>query len=223
MQGNRRGGRGRQHVHVPRLAAADCARADFVIHSTTKYLNGHSDVLGGAVIAASKQDGTDLASWANATGVIGSPFDAFLTLRGLRTLFPRIEQQQRSAAVVAGFLERHQGVAKVYYPGLASHPGHELAKAQQKGFGAMLSFEVAGGRDSVRRFVEALRVITLADSLGGVESLIAHPATMTHTTMGAEGRRAAGIGDDLVRLSVGLESEADLLDDLAQGFEAARA
>jgi cystathionine gamma-synthase len=167
----------------PALQQPIALGADFVIHSTTKYLNGHSDVLGGAVIAASKQDATDLASWANATGVIGSPFDAFLTLRGLRTLFPRIEQQQRSAAVLAGFLERHQRVAKVYYPGLASHPGHELAKTQQKGFGAMLSFEVAGGRDSVRRFVEALRVITLADSLGGVESLIAHPATMTHTTM----------------------------------------
>ena len=206
----------------PSLQQPIALGADFVIHSTTKYLNGHSDVVGGAVVAADDADVADLASWANATGVIGSPFDAYLTLRGLRTLFPRIERQQQSAAAVAAFLDQHPQVAAVHYPGLSSHPGHEVAKAQQKGFGAMLSFSIAGGRGRVGRFVDALRVITLADSLGGVESLIAHPATMTHVSMGAEARRAAGIADDLVRLSVGLESEGDLLGDLAQALAAAQ-
>ena len=195
--------------------------ADLVVHSTTKYLNGHSDVVGGAVVAADREDAEELAAWANTTGVAGSPFDAYLTLRGVRTLFARVERQERTAAAVAGFLQRHPAVAAVHYPGLPSHPGHAIAKAQQGGFGAMLSFEVAGGADGVRRFVEALEVFTLAESLGGVESLVAHPATMTHACMGPEARRAAGIGDGLVRLSVGLESEADLLADLARGLEAA--
>src|SRR5690606_20390666 len=187
---------------------------------TTKYLNGHSDVVGGAVVAAEKSDVEELASWANVTGVTGAPFDSYLTLRGLRTLFPRIERQQQNAAAVAAFLDRHPAVTAVHYPGLASHPGHAIARGQQSGFGAMLSFELAAGVHGVRRFVEALQVFTLAESLGGVESLVAHPATMTHAGMGAEARRAAGIGDNLLRLSVGLESEADLLDDLARGFAA---
>jgi cystathionine gamma-synthase len=195
--------------------------ADLVVHSTTKYLNGHSDVVGGAVVAADRKDAEELAAWANTTGVTGSPFDAYLTLRGVRTLFARVERQERTAAAVAGFLQRHPAVAAVHYPGLPSHPGHAIAKAQQSGFGAMLSFEVAGGVDGVRRFVGALEVFTLAESLGGVESLVAHPATMTHACMGPEARLAAGIGDGLVRLSVGLESEADLLADLARSLEAA--
>jgi cystathionine gamma-synthase len=188
--------------------------ADFVIHSTTKYLNGHSDVVGGAVIAADKADVEALSDWANITGVTGAPFDAYLTLRGLRTLFPRIERQQATAATVAAFLDRHRLVSAVHYPGLPSHPGHAIAQAQQAGFGAMLSFELAGGVEAVRGFVQAVEVFTLAESLGGVESLVAHPATMTHFGMTAEARDAAGITDGLLRLSIGLEAEADLIADL---------
>lgn len=195
--------------------------ADLVIHSTTKYINGHSDVVGGAVVCASEADAAALGHWANVTGSIGSPFDAYLTLRGVRTLFPRIERQQENAAAVAAFLAGRDEVAAVHYPGLASHPSHAIARTQQAGFGAMLSFDLAGGTDAVRRFVEAVRVFTLAESLGGVESLVAHPATMTHAGMGAEARAAAGIGDGLLRLSVGLEAEADLIADLETALEAA--
>jgi cystathionine gamma-synthase len=195
--------------------------ADFVIHSTTKYLNGHSDVVGGAVVAADKVDVEALSAWANITGITGAPFDAYLTLRGLRTLFPRVERQQITAAAVAAFLERHSLVSTVHYPGLVSHPGHTIAKAQQSGFGAMLSFELAGGVEGVRRFVEAAEVFTLAESLGGIESLVAHPATMTHAGMGAEARHAAGISDSLLRLSIGLEAETDLIADLEAGLAAA--
>ncbi len=195
--------------------------ADFVIHSTTKYLNGHSDVIGGAVVCAAEADLEPLRFWANITGVTGSPFDAYLTLRGLRTLFPRVERQQANAAAVAAFLAAHPAVAAVHYPGLASHATHAIAKAQQTGFGAMLSFDLAGGAEAARRFVEAVRVFTLAESLGGVESLVAHPATMTHLGMGAEARAAAGIGDGLLRLSVGLEAKADLLADLESALAAA--
>lgn len=194
--------------------------ADYVIHSTTKYLNGHSDVVGGAVIAADGKDAEALASWANVTGVTGSPFDAYLTLRGVRSLFPRIERQQQTAGVIASVLRQHKAVVEVHYPGLWSHPGYEIAKQQQSGFGAMLSFEIAGGVNGVRKFVETLSVFTLAESLGGVESLIAHPASMTHAGMSPEARRVAGISDSLLRLSIGLESETDLLDDIARGFDA---
>ncbi|MBK1842955.1 cystathionine gamma-synthase [Azospirillum sp. YIM B02556] len=193
--------------------------ADFAIHSTTKYLNGHSDVVGGAVIAADPQDLKGLEEWANATGITGAPFDAYLTLRGLRTLFPRLEHQQRNASAVADFLDRHSCVDAVHYPGLPSHPGHATAVRQQRGFGAMVSFNVKGGTDGARRFVEAVKLFTLAESLGGVESLVAHPATMTHASMDAEARRVAGIDDSLLRLSVGLEGEADLLADLDQALQ----
>ena len=192
--------------------------ADYVIHSTTKYLNGHSDVVGGAVIAAEPADVDALAAWANMTGVTGAPFDAYMTLRGVRTLFPRIERQQQNAAAVAAFLDGHRAVSAVHYPGLASHPGHAVAKAQQSGFGAMLSFDLAGGTEAVRKVVETVQVFSLAESLGGVESLIAHPATMTHAAMSPAARAVAGIGDGLLRLSVGLESEADLLADLDQAL-----
>ena len=198
----------------PALQRPIALGADFVIHSTTKYLNGHSDVVGGAVVAADKADLDEMSAWANITGVTGSPFDAYLTLRGLRTLFPRIERQQATAAAVARFLDEDARVSVVHYPGLPSHPGHAIAKAQQAGFGAMLSFELAGGVGAVSRFVEAIEVITLAESLGGIETLVAHPATMTHAAMGAEARRAAGISDGLLRLSIGLEAEADLIADL---------
>lgn len=192
--------------------------ADYVIHSTTKYLNGHSDVVGGAVIAAAPADVGALAAWANMTGVTGAPFDAYLTLRGVRTLFPRIERQQQNAAAVAAFLQAHRAVSAVHYPGLASHPGHAIARSQQSGFGAMLSFDLAGGTEAVRKVVEAVQVFSLAESLGGVESLVAHPATMTHAAMSPAARAIAGIGDGLLRLSVGLESEADLLADLDQAL-----
>lgn len=194
--------------------------ADFVIHSTTKYLNGHSDVVGGAVVAAEKADAQRLADWANVTGVAGAPFDAYLTLRGLRTLFPRIEWQQRTAWALAERLVRHPRVRAVYYPGLPNHPGHTIAKAQQRGFGAMLSFDLVGESDDVRRFIEALKLFTLAESLGGVESLIAHPATMTHSCLSPDVRRSAGISETLLRVSVGLEAEEDLWHDLSQGFHA---
>ena len=196
--------------------------ADFVVHSTTKFLNGHSDVVGGAVIAAAKDDVEALADWVNTVGVTGAPFDSYLTLRGVRTLFARVERQQANAAAIAAFLNAHRQVRAVYYPGLPSHPGHAVAKAQQEGFGAMLSFELNGGTEAVRAFVEAGERFTLAGSVGGVESLIAHPAPMTHVKMGAEARRVAGISDSLLRLSVGMEAEADLIAGLEAGFAAVR-
>lgn len=196
--------------------------ADYVVHSTTKYLNGHSDVIGGAVVAADPGEADELRQWANVVGSAGAPFDAWLTLRGLRTLFPRIEQQQVNAMAVANFLDNHPAVAKVHYPGLASHPGHAIASRQQRGFGAMLSFELAGGVAAVRRFIGAVRFFTLAESLGGVESLVAHPATMTHADMGEEARAVAGIDDSLLRLSIGLEAEQDLIAGLEEGLAACR-
>ncbi|RVU14024.1 cystathionine gamma-synthase [Methylobacterium oryzihabitans] len=206
----------------PALQQPIALGADLVVHSTTKFLNGHSDVIGGAVVAADAGLGEELAAWANTVGVTGSPFDAYLTLRGIRTLFARIERQQRSAGAIAAFLAGHPAVARVHYPGLPDHPGHAIARAQQSGFGAMLSAEIAGGRDAVRRLVEACRVFTLAESLGGIESLIAHPVTMTHAAMDPEARARAGVGDGLIRLSVGLEAESDLLADLARALDAAR-
>ena len=196
--------------------------ADFVIHSTTKFINGHSDVVGGAVIAASNDDVAALKDWVNIVGVTGSPFDAYMTLRGVRTLFARVERQQANAGAIAEFLQRHDLVSAVHYPGLASHSGHALARRQQAGFGAMLSFELKGGVEAVRIFVEAIELFTLAESLGGVESLIAHPATMTHANMSPEARRVAGISDGLLRLSVGMEAEVDLIAGLEAGFAALR-
>jgi cystathionine gamma-synthase len=194
--------------------------ADFVVHSTTKFINGHSDVVGGAVVSADAADHEHLAWWANCTGVTGSPFDAYLTLRGVRTLFARIERQQATAGRVAELLEAHPAVKVVHYPGLKSHPNHALVTAQQAGPGAMLSFELKGGTDAVRNLVETLEIFTLAESLGGVESLIAHPATMTHAAMTPEQRATAGIGDGLVRLSVGLEHVEDLIADLLPALDA---
>jgi cystathionine gamma-synthase len=196
--------------------------ADFVVHSTTKYINGHSDVVGGAVVARDAARLEPLAWWANALGVTGAPFDAFLTLRGLRTLGARLRVHQDNALALAERLQAHPGVRAVHYPGLAAHPAHALAAAQQAGPGAMLSFELRGGVAAVRAFVEGLRHVTLAESLGGVESLIAHPATMTHAAMSAAARAAAGIGDGLLRLSVGIEDVDDLWADLAAGLARAQ-
>jgi cystathionine gamma-synthase len=204
----------------PALQQPIALGADFVIHSTTKYLNGHSDIVGGAVIAADPEEIATLSYWANVVGVIGAPFDSYMTLRGVRTLFVRIAQQQANALAVARYLRTQPQVSAVHYPGLADHPGHTLAASQQAGFGAMLSFELRDGTPAVQRFIEAVEVFTLAESLGGVESLLAHPATMTHAAMGAEARRVAGISDGLLRLSVGLEDSADLINGLAAGFAA---
>ena len=204
----------------PALQRPIALGADFVVHSTTKYINGHSDVVGGAVVSADPEDHQTLSWWANCLGVTGSPFDAYLTLRGVRTLFARIERQQATAGRVAEVLDAHPAVRVVHYPGLKSHPNFELAARQQSGPGAMLSFELEGGVDAVRALVESLEVFTLAESLGGVESLIAHPATMTHAAMTPEQRALAGIGDGLIRLSVGLEHVDDLLADLVPALDA---
>ncbi len=196
--------------------------ADLVIHSTTKYINGHSDVVGGCVVAATDELAEKLAYWANCIGITGAPFDSFLTLRGIRTLFPRIKQHEESAALIADVLSDHELVGRVYYPGLESHPGHDIAKRQQRGFGGMVSFEIDGDEEAVRTFLTSLNFFSLAESLGGVESLVCHPATMTHAPVCPEVLKEAGIGRNLIRLSVGLEGGEDLVADLLAGLEAAR-
>jgi cystathionine gamma-synthase len=194
--------------------------ADIVVHSTTKYINGHSDVVGGAVIAKTRELAEQLGWWGNCLGLTGSAFDSYLTLRGLRTLHVRLREHGRNAQAVAEFLARQSAVKRVYYPGLAAHPGHEIARRQQSGFGAIVTIEVQGGVDGARKFSEALELFSLAESLGGVESLVAHPATMTHAAMVPEARAAAGLVDGLLRLSIGIESTDDLLRDLANGIKA---
>jgi len=190
-----------------------------VVHSTTKYLNGHSDVVGGAVIARDAALGDELAWWANCLGITGAPFDSYLTLRGIRTLHARVNQHIANTTAVVDALLGHEGVARVHYPGLPTHPGHEIAAVQQRAFGAMVSFEVTGGVPGVERLTSELEYFTLAESLGGVESLIAHPATMTHASMDASARATAGISDSLVRLSVGIESADDLARDLTNALD----
>jgi len=197
--------------------------ADVVVHSTTKYLNGHSDVVGGAVVARERGVHDELAWWANCLGLTGSPFDSFLTLRGLRTLHARLEHHGRNAQALAEWLAAERGVNRVYYPGLASHPGHDVARRQQRGFGAIVTVELAGGLAAVRAFCEGLEYFSLAESLGGVESLVAHPATMTHAAMDPPARAKAGLTDGLIRLSVGIEALEDLRADLAAGLARARA
>ena len=193
--------------------------ADIVLHSTTKYINGHSDVVGGAVVAREASLAEELAWWANCLGLTGSPFDSYQTLRGLRTLEVRYRKHEENAMAVVEFLESHPAVARVYYPGLEDHPGHAVAARQQHSFGAMISFELEGGAARVPLFLESLQLFTLAESLGGVESLVAHPATMTHAAMSEAEQRAAGIGPGLLRLSIGIEHPDDLLRDLAQALE----
>ncbi len=195
--------------------------ADLALHSTTKYLNGHSDVVGGAVIAATAELLQSLVWWANALGVTGAPFDSFLTLRGVRTLHARMRVHAENTAAIVDFLTRHPSVQRVYYPGLSGNPGHEIARRQQSCFGAMLSFELAGGEAAVGAFLEGLKCFTLAESLGGVESLIAHPVTMSHVGMEESARLRAGIGANLLRVSVGIEDHDDLVADLAAGLERA--
>jgi cystathionine gamma-synthase len=196
--------------------------ADLVIHSTTKYINGHSDVVGGAIVAATDELAKQCAYWANVIGITGAPFDSFLTLRGVRTLHPRIRQHEESATLIANILNEQDNVTQVFYPGLTDHPGHQLAKRQQSGFGGMVSFELKGGEEAVRAFVENLAYFSLAESLGGVESLVCHPASMTHAPVSEERKAAAGVTPSLIRLSVGLESAEDLVEDLLNALEVAR-
>lgn len=207
----------------PALQTPIAFGADFVVHSTTKYINGHSDVVGGAAVAKDADQHAQLVWWANALGITGAPFDSFLTLRGLRTLDVRLRAHQENTAALVTLLQAHPAVRALHYPGLSTHPGHALAARQQKGFGAMLSLELDGDTDAVRAFIEGLEYFTLAESLGGVESLIAHPATMTHAAMTAEARAAAGIGDGLLRLSVGIEHADDLVADIAAALDRAYA
>ena len=195
--------------------------ADLVMHSTTKYLNGHSDVVGGAVVARTSELRDTLGWWANALGLTGAPFDSFLTLRGIRSLHARMRVHAENTQAIVAALQGHPAVSKLFYPGLPDHPGHQLARRQQTGFGAMLSFELAGGEAAVRAFLDGLNDFTLAESLGGVESLIAHPVTMTHAGMEPEARQRAGIGAGLLRLSVGIEDPVDLVADLSAALQRA--
>ncbi len=185
--------------------------ADFVIHSTTKYINGHSDVIGGALVCTTAEDVTTYRWWANCLGSTPGAFDSYMTLRGVRTLLVRVKQQQESAQAIAEFLDAHPAVSRVFYPGLPSHPQHALAKRQQKGFGAMMSFELAGGLEAVKRVFDVIELFSLAESLGGVESLIVHPGSMTHAAMSPDAQATAGITEGLLRLSIGLEDPTDLI------------
>jgi len=192
--------------------------ADFVIHSTTKYINGHSDVIGGVVITKSEEHAEELAWWGNCIGATGTPFDSYMTLRGIRTLGARMRVHEESSQQVLTYLQTQSLVAKIYHPSLPEHPGHDIAKKQQSGFGSMLSFEFAGSFEQLKVFVKELELFSLAESLGGVESLICHPASMTHRAMGEEALAEAGVSEQLLRLSVGLEDAQDLITDLEQAF-----
>ena len=192
---------------------------DIVMHSTTKYLNGHSDVVGGCVVTRTQEEAQRVSYMVNALGLSCSPFDAFLVLRGIKTLGPRMEAHQRGAMALAEWLEANPHVERVHYPGLKSHPDHELASRQQDGFGGMLSFELSGGRAAVERLLTSTKLFRPAESLGGVESLISYPETMSHASMAVEARRAAGITENTVRVSTGIEHPDDLIADLAQGME----
>jgi cystathionine beta-lyase/cystathionine gamma-synthase len=192
---------------------------DVVVHSTTKYLNGHSDVVGGAVVTRRPEHAERMAFIHNALGLGCSPFDAWLVLRGIKTLGPRMEAHQRAAMALACMLERHPRVERVYYPGLASHPQHELAKRQQSGFGGMLSFDVAGGRREAEKVMTGTRLFQLAESLGGVESLVEYPDTMSHAGMTPSARRASGISEKTIRVSAGIEHPDDLVADLEAALD----
>jgi cystathionine gamma-lyase len=191
---------------------------DVVVHSATKYLNGHSDVVGGVVVVEREDLAERLAFLQNAIGAVAGPMDAWLAMRGIKTLPLRMRQHAENAMAVARFLERHPRVARVRYPGLPAHPQHELAGRQMLGFGGMVTAELAGGIDDARRFLERLRLFALAESLGGVESLVEHPAIMTHASLPPDRRAALGISDTMVRLSVGIEHADDLVDDLRQAL-----
>jgi cystathionine beta-lyase/cystathionine gamma-synthase len=193
--------------------------ADLVVHSTTKFLNGHSDGLGGVVVCAKQEHADQLAFLQKAAGAILSPFECFLVLRGVKTLAARMEIHDRSGRIVADFLSKHKKVKGVFYPGLPDHPQHLLAKRQMSGFGSMITFET-GSLKNANKMLKKCRICSLGESLGGVETLISHPATMTHAALGVKGRKAIGITDGLVRISVGIEDVDDILDDLDQALNA---
>ena len=192
--------------------------ADIVMHSTTKYLNGHSDVIGGALVMNDQELYSKLQFLQNAAGGVPGPFDCFLVLRGIKTLAVRMERHAENALKIAQFLESHPKVRKVIYPGLSSHPQHELAKKQMTGFGGIVTFFIKGGLEAARKFLERVKVFSLAESLGGVESLIEHPAIMTHASLPKEVREKIGISDELIRVSVGIEHVDDLISDLKQAL-----
>ena len=192
---------------------------DVVVHSTTKYLNGHSDVVGGCVVTKTKEHADKISYIVNALGLACSPFDAWLVLRGIKTLGPRMEAHQRGAMALANFLNQHPAISHVYYPGLVDHPQHALAKRQQSGFGAMLSFDVHGGRPVVEKIVGRLKLFQLAESMGGVESLIEYPDSMSHASMTEAARREAGITASTLRVSVGIEHPDDLIADFQQALQ----
>jgi cystathionine gamma-synthase len=192
--------------------------ADIVVHSTTKYLNGHSDMVGGAIISATKEHATEVAAMVNALGTCSSPFDSWLVMRGIRTLPIRMAAHQRNALALAEFLSGHKAVERVYYPGLRSHAQHRLANKQMTGFGGMLSFDIRGGKKAAFKFIQALNIFAFAESLGGVESLVEHPETMSHASMTPAARRAAGITDANVRVSAGIEDADDLVADVEQAL-----
>ncbi|EEX39261.1 MULTISPECIES: O-succinylhomoserine (thiol)-lyase [Vibrio] len=196
--------------------------ADFVVHSTTKYLNGHSDVIGGVIISKAAQHAEELKWWGNCIGATGTPFDSYMTLRGLRTLGARMRVHEESSQLILNYLQSQSLVKVIYHPSLPEHPGHEIAKKQQVGFGSMLSFEFAGSFEQLKYFVGKLDLFSLAESLGGVESLVCHPASMTHRAMGEEALAEAGVSQQLLRLSVGLEDASDLIADLDQAFNKAK-
>lgn len=192
---------------------------DIIVHSTTKYLNGHSDVVGGCVVSRTEELAAKVAYTVNALGLACAPFDAFLVLRGVKTLAPRMEAHQRGAEALATMLDEHSHVEKVYYPGLESHPHHELAKKQQSGFGGMLSFDIKAGRPAAEKLFAKIQLFQLAESLGGIESLIEYPETMSHASMTLEARREAGISENTIRVSVGIEAPEDLVADMKQALE----
>ncbi len=193
--------------------------ADIVMHSTTKYLNGHSDVIGGAIITNDEELYDKLQFLQNAVGAVPSPFDCFLVLRGIKTLAVRMERHEENALKIAQFLEKHPKVKMVIYPGLDSHPQHEIARKQMSGFGGIITFFIKGGLESARRFLEKVKIFSLAESLGGVESLIEHPAIMTHASLPKKVREKTGISDELIRISVGIENVEDLIDDIKEALE----
>ena len=193
--------------------------ADIVMHSTTKYINGHSDVIGGALITNNHEILLKLKFWANALGITGSPFDSYLTLRGLRTLSIRMEKHEKNATAIVKLLSNHPKIDKVYYPGLASHPSHAIAKKQQSGFGGMLSFEILGGLAEVKSFIKGIKILPLAASLGGFESLVSHPYTMTHGNLTPNQKKEVGISESLIRISAGLEDTEDLVKAVNLGLE----
>ncbi|MFN7904580.1 MAG: cystathionine gamma-synthase [Pseudobdellovibrionaceae bacterium] len=195
--------------------------ADIVVHSATKYIGGHSDMVGGVVVVRSEELAEKIAFFTNSLGAVQGPFDSFLALRSLKTLALRMEAHQKNAFQVAEFLSTHSKVERVVYPGLKSHPQHALAKEQMSGFGGMITFFIKGGLSSSRQFLENVRVFSLAESLGGVESLVEHPAIMTHASIPVENRKKLGIDDSLIRLSVGIEDVGDLLKDLTNAFDKA--